>query len=162
MTALDGDDPLAPPAGRPIWLMTLADLALLLLGFLVLVQATADRSTLARGLREGFGAIDVPAEQPIPVAAAAAPFAPGSATLGDPAPLVAWARDALADPRVTVTVTGSDAADVLLAADRARAVLAALVAAGLDPARLSITTARGPARATLTLAFAGEPDRSTP
>ena len=34
------DDPLSPAPGKPLWLMTLADLALLLVGFLVLVQAT--------------------------------------------------------------------------------------------------------------------------
>ena len=153
------DDPLAPAPPKPIWLLTLADLALLLVGFFVLVQAT-NHDALARGMRTGFGATVETA--PMPLAAAAAAFAPGSAALADPRPLVAWARDALADPRVTVTVTGSDRADVLLASDRARAVVAALIAAGLPSDRLSTATARGPARATLTLAFAGEPDRSTP
>jgi hypothetical protein len=44
--------------GRPIWLMTLADLALLLVGFFVLIQATqsVDRHALAKGIRAGFGA----------------------------------------------------------------------------------------------------------
>lgn len=160
MTRIDLDDPLDPPATRPLWLITLADLALLLVGFLVLIQATSDRGALARGLRDGFGTPAV--EAPMPLAAAATDFAPGSAALADPAPLVAWARDALADPRVVVSVTGSDGADVLLATDRARAVLAALLAAGLPPRRLALLTARGPARATLTLAFAGEPPRSRP
>ncbi|WP_419807985.1 hypothetical protein [Sphingomonas sp.] len=164
MTSLDLGDPLAPAPAKALWLVTLADLALLLVGFLVLVQATGDHSALARGLRGGFGTIvlDAPEAPPMPVAAAAVAFASGSSALTDPAPLVAWARDALADPRVVVSVTGSDGSDVLLAADRARAVLAALVAAGLPPARLTLLTARGPARATLTLAFAGEPTRSRP
>ena len=156
------DDPLAPQPGRPLWLMTLADLALLLLGFLVLVQATGDRDALARGLRGGFGAPD-PVAAPMPLAAAAAPFVDGSATLTNAAPLVAWARDALRDPRVTLTVTGSATREegVLLATDRARAVLAALTGAGLPPERLHLTIARGSARATLTLAFAGDQSRST-
>ena len=46
------------PSGRPIWLMTLADLALLLVGFFVFIQASRhlDNQALARGIREGFGA----------------------------------------------------------------------------------------------------------
>lgn len=161
MTLVD-DDPLAPTPAKPLWLITLADLALLLLGFLVLVQATVDRPALARGLRHGFGA-PPPFEAPIPLAATAVGFAPGSADLSSPAPLVAWARDALRDPRVTVTVTGGASREEgpLLATDRARAVLAALTAAGLPAERLQLSIATGAARATLTLAFAGEP-RSQP
>ena len=157
------DDPLALRPGKPLWLVTLADLALLLLGFVVLVQATGDRGALARGLRGGFGAPD-PVAAALPLAAAAAPFAPGSATLTDPAPLVGWARDALRDPRASVTVTGSATSGegVLLATDRARAVLAALAGAGLPPQRLQLAIARGPARATLTLALTGDQPRSTP
>ena len=159
---LEGD-PLLPVPAKPLWLVTLADLALLLLGFLVLVQATTDRAALARGLRDGFGATE--AAPPIALAAAAARFDRGSAALADAAPLVAWTRDALRDPRATVTVTGTAGADeggTLIAADRARAVLAALTAAGLPGERLSLATARGPARVTLTLALAGEPVRSMP
>ena len=156
------DDPLTPLPGKPLWLVTLADLALLLLGFLVLVQATVDKSALARGLRAGFDGVEQVAS-PIPLAATAAGFKPGSAVLADAAPLVAWTRDALHDPRVTVTITGSAAGDEgpLLATDRARAVLAALTAAGLPAERLQLAFARGPARATLTLALSGEP-RSNP
>ena len=158
---MTGDDPLAPAPARPLWLVTLADLALLLVGFLVLLQATTDRAALARGLREGFGST---VEVPMPLAATATAFTPGTATLADPAPLIGWGREALADPRVTVTVTGSASAEegVLLASDRARAVAAALAAAGLPADRLTLSTTRGPARATLTLALAGEPLRSTP
>lgn len=148
-------DPLAPPPARPLWLITLADLALLLVGFLVLVQATTDRDALARGLRDAFGQAEV---AQMPVAAAAADFAPGSTDLADPTPLIAWAHTELRDPRVTITVTGAaePAEGVLLAADRARAVLAALIADGLPADRLQLATARAPARrATLTLAFEG-------
>ena len=43
-------------AAKPLWLITLADLALLLVGFFVLVQATSlDRAALAKGLRAGPG-----------------------------------------------------------------------------------------------------------
>lgn len=143
----------AAPAGRPLWLITLADLALLLVGFFVLVQATqhVDRRALADGFRAGFGA-DAQTEQVIPVAAAGMMnFAPGSATLpGDTAGLVAWAREAARDPRVMLTVTGSvdgspgdvdptTGSGAVLAADRARVVAAAL--AEVVPAgRMMITT----------------------
>ena len=154
-------DPLDPPSARPLWLVTLADLALLLVGFLVLVQATDDRDALARGLRDAFGQAEA---APIPVAAAVTAFAPGSAALADPAPLVAWARTELRDPRVTITVTGAAerGEGVLLAADRARAVLAALIGADLPADRLQLATARAPGRhATLTLAFEGARELQT-
>src|SRR5438105_3210138 len=102
------DFPLPAPA-RPLWLMTLADLALLLVGFLVLVQATQlDRRSLAQGLREGFGAPPPPAE-PIAVAAAGVSgFAPSSAALpGSPEALLQWSRDALRDPRVSLRIEGA-------------------------------------------------------
>ena len=156
----DLGDPLQLAPTRAPWLVTLADLALLLLGFLVLVQASRNHDAVARSLRERFGAIDAV----VPVAAAAISFAPGSAVPGDTAPLVQWGREALADPRVVVTVTGSVApqADdgrggVLLATDRARAVAVALADAGLPTDRLQLaTTDAAGRRVTLTLAFAGE------
>ena len=117
--------------------MTLADLALLLVGFFVFVQATRTRhKALANGIRDGFGA--TPPEAPMPFAATAM-LASRPARLRCPRarPLIAWARDAVRDPRVTLRITGNTdgiAADVdpatgsaaLLAADRARAVAAAL------------------------------------
>lgn len=156
-------------AARPIWLVTLADLALLLIGFFVLLQASqTDRGALAKGMRQGFGAQEAAA---IPVAAAGiADFATGSATInGDGAGLVAWARDAARDPRVTITVTGStddSAADVdtvtgsaaILAADRARAI-AALIAP-VAGKRVAIATSTGRRAAIMTLAFAGEPGKT--
>lgn len=167
--------PPAPP-GRPLWLITLADLALLLVGFLVLVMATRHdaHGTLARGLRARFAgdaAAAATTPPPMPVAAAGlTSFAAGSAVLpASPDSLIAWAREAVRDPRVTLTVTGStdgSAADTdaatgnaaLLAADRARATAAAL--AGIVPARrLVLTTALRPGQraALVTLAFAGDP-----
>jgi len=158
---------------RPIWLVTLADLALLLLGFFVLVQANQKRDfqALAAGLRAGFGVRSaapagtspkpapsplMPAD-PMPVAIADMPgFAPGSAVLpGAPDRIARWARDQLADPRLLLKITGSvdgTAADVdpatgigsLLAADRARAVAVALVSARMVPAnRLILATDTG-------------------
>lgn len=158
--------------GRPLWLMTLADLALLLVGFFVLLQANQhlDKTELASGFRAGFGASSKKAPpEPMPVAAAAMlNFAHGSATLpAAPDSLIAWAREAARDPRVTLKVTGSvdgTPADVdpatrsaaVLAADRARAVAASL--AEVAPGRLLIVNAATPSRRAVivTLAFAGE------
>ncbi|WP_314373077.1 hypothetical protein [Sphingomonas paucimobilis] len=178
-------DPVFPEAApaRPIWLVTLADLALLLVGFLVLVQATGTerRPALLNGLRAQFGsskslvdqAMRLPPEPPpaMPVAAAALRFAPGSATPVDPDVLfVPWAHEALADPRVRLSVVGAtdgSAADVdpvthsavVLAADRARAAAALIGPAAAD--RLILSTAAKPGQriAMVTLVFAGEPSR---
>lgn len=164
--------PLSAP-GRPLWLITLADLALLLVGFFVLLQAnqTLDKRALASGFRQGFGgAAKDTAPEPMPVAAAAMlDFAPGSATLPSaPDAIQAWAREAAKDPRVRLTVTGAtdgSPADVdpdtgsaaVLAADRARAVAAELAA--VAPGRLVIVNAARPGRrhVVVTLDFAGEP-----
>ena len=182
--------------GRPLWLITLADLALLLVGFFVLLQATqtaGDRPlaprALAAGLREGFGAPATAApatataevarpRSPVPPAAlpvAAAgmlDFAVGSATLPtSPAALAGWARDAVRDPRVQLTVTGSvdgTPGDVdpvtrsaaILASDRARAVAAAI--ARVAPGRVTLATSptTGRRAAIVTQAFVGEPPRT--
>ena len=164
--------------GRPLWLITLADLALLLVGFFVLVQATqaVDRKSLANGLRAGFRAPalppDTPAEAPMPVGASAITgFAAGSARLpSPPGALIIWARDALRDQRVTLTITGSvDGTDAdvdpatrsgaLLAADRARAVALAL-SGDVPGGRLTITSGANPVRpgrrdVLVTIAFSG-------
>ena len=160
------------PAGKPLWLVTLADLGLLLVGFLVLVQATRHetRGMLVQGLRERFGGEEHAEAPPMPVAAAGMMnFSPASAALPTSAAgLVAWAREAVRDPRVMLTVTGStdgSAADLdpasrsaaILAADRARAT-ATTLAAVVPANRLVITTATRPGQraALVTLAFAGE------
>ncbi len=158
-------------ASRPLWLVTLADLALLMVGFFVLIQASrVDPTSLARSLRSGFTEVKT-AEPAMPVAANRLDgFAAGSAALpGGSAAIVAWAREELRDPRVQLTVTGSaDAAGgdvdpatrsaVILAADRARAVGAEL--APLAPTRIALATGTGPRAVTITLAFAGEPARN--
>lgn len=166
-----------PIANRPIWLMTLADLGLLLVGFFVFVQAAQhlDGKQLARGIRAGFGATPAagaaPASEPMPVAAAAMlDFAPGSAALpSSPAGLIAWAREVTRDPRIVLKVSGGvdgSPADVdattgsgaVLAADRARAVAAALAEArAVPPGRLEILGAGKPGHrtVTVTIGFAG-------
>src|SRR5258706_1218818 len=173
------------PAGRPIWLMTLADLALLLVGFFVFIQASRhlDNQALARGIREGFGAqavtppaVTPPAvRDPMPVAAAGMlNFAPGSAALpASPAALIAWAGEATRDPRVTLKISGSvdgSATDVdpitgscaVVSVDRAPAVAIALAAARAVPrGRVTIVTApdnshNGRRTVIISLGFAGD------
>jgi len=154
--------PEASAPARPPWLVTLADLALLLVGFLMLVQALG-RDRTGTAMQAGFGN-----EAALPVAAAALDgFVPGSAALPrHPGAVIAWAREAVRDPRVTLTLTGEgeDADPVsrspaILAADRARMLAVALVAAGVPPARLAIATRRGSRRAvTVTLSFSAVKD----
>lgn len=166
-----------PIAGKPIWLMTLADLGLLLVGFFVFVQAAQhlDGKQLAQGIRSGFGAppnaTPATSAEPMPVAAAAMlDFAPGSAALpSSPAGLVAWAREVTRDPRTVLKVSGGidgTPADVdattgsgaVLAADRARAVAVALAEAhAVTPGRLEIVGAGRPGHrtVTVTIGFAG-------
>lgn len=160
-----------PAPARPVWLITLADLALLLVGFFVLLQAnqTLSPQELAQGIAAGFGAEPPPA---MPVAShGVGPFAPGAATLPqDIAPLLGWAKAELRDPRVRLTLTGAadgspqdvDSASgsaTMLAVDRARTVAAALVRGGVPDTRIMLATAArtGPRHVMVTLAFAGEP-----
>ncbi len=156
------------PASKPLWLVTLADLALLLVGFFVLMQASEKPRAVTDALRTSFGGAPVAASAPLPVMAAGLlDFAPGSATLPEsPAAVIAWAREGVRDPRVALTVTGStdgSTADVdpatgsaaILAADRARTLAAALAPISR---RITVTTAHRPGRraAVVTLAFVGE------
>ena len=158
--------PPSPPA-KPLWLVTLADLALLLVGFFVLIQASEKPRAITDALRTSFGgAPAAPAALPV-MAAGLFDFAPGSATLpASPATVIAWAREAVRDPRVALTVTGStdgSAADVdpatgsaaLLAADRARSLAAALAPVA---GRITVNSGNRPGRraAIVTLAFVGE------
>ncbi len=168
---MSDDDLLDVQPARPVWLVTLADLALLLVGFFVLLQAnqTLTPRDLARCIAEGFGAEPPPAAMPV-ASHGIAGFAPGSAVLPQrPDTLVAWARDELRDPRVRLTVTGgtdgttqyfdrATRSATVLAADRSRAVASALAMAGVPDARLSLSTnpARTPRAVLVTLSFAGE------
>jgi hypothetical protein len=157
------------PPGRPLWLATLADLSLLLVGFFVFLQATQhlDRGALAAGIRAGF---DAPAEAPMPVEAAAMNgFAAGSAALpADDAGAVAFVHDAAQDPRIAVTLTGATegkgdvdqatGAAAVLALDRARAVAALLIAQGaVHPDRIAFApAATGTRGVRIDLGFAGD------
>lgn len=165
--------------GRPIWLMTLADLGLLLVGFFVFLQSTEhlDGRAIANGFRHGFGApaTSAAAVDPMPVAAAAMlDFASGSSALpSSAAGIIAWAREATRDPRVTLKITGGvdgsaididrdTASGAVLAADRARTIAAALARAGVvSPGRMTIlnapdTPGHGRRAVVVTIAFAGE------
>ena len=164
MTAFEEEAPARAP-----WLVTLADLSLLLVGFFVFLQASQiDPVRLAAGIRSGFGADEPPAPaMPVELAAATG-FAPGSAVLADADAAIEWARGAARDPRTRLRITGEvdgSAADVdpatgsgpILAADRARAVAALLIRArAIDPSRITFSTGRGQRRAVLTLGFEGD------
>lgn len=162
------DDPLFDEApARPIWLMTLADLALLLVGFFVFLQANQSMgpNEIAAAMRAGF--TDAPVAMPVDLAVVRG-FEPGSAETGDTASALIWARDAAGDPRTQLKITGevdgspqdvdpATGSGPILAADRARAVAAGLVESGaVSPDRITITTATGQRRAVLTLGFAGD------
>jgi len=164
MTVFDEDE-----RARAPWLMTLADLSLLLVGFFVFLQANqVDPAKLAAGIRAGFGASEAtPAPMPVDIATATG-FAPGSAVPADTGSALEWARTAARDPRTRLRITGEvdgSAADVdaatgsgpILAADRARAVAALLIRQhAIDPSRIILSTGRGQRRAVLTLGFEGD------
>lgn len=156
---------------RPLWLVTLADLALLLVGFFVLLEANRqlDPRAITRAVAIGLGVT------PAPVAVAAevvGGFSRGSAELPDRIDaLAAWAHNELRDPRVALRITGAtdgstgDAdratgSAALLATDRARAVAAALAVRGVPIERTQISNADADARRArhvlITLAFVGE------
>ncbi|WP_326523264.1 flagellar motor protein MotB [Sphingomonas sp.] len=160
------DQLLEDEAKRPIWLITLADVMLLLVGFFVFLQANTkfDATQIAGAMREGFG---MAAEAPMAVDAnVVSGFAPGSAAL-PPADIGGWVRATVQDPRTEIRVAGgtdgspadvdpATGSAVILAADRARAV-AARIAAEAPGARIAIETRPGAGRAVqLTLGFAGE------
>lgn len=158
------------PLGRTLWLATLADLSLLLVGFFALLQATrpAERPELVQAIRAGL--TDAPPPEMAVEMAAVAPFAPGSALPPQDAmtAAIAWARGAARDPRTRIALVGATDATgdadpttgsaPLLAADRARAVAIALVRAGaVRPDQIALSAADAPAGrgVQLRLAFSG-------
>lgn len=165
MTRFDDLEP-----GRPLWLVTLADLCLLLVGFFVFVQASQlDKRQLAAAIRKGFDA-PPPAAEPLTLERAAVRgFAVADAGLPPIDSVIGWARDAAADPRTRITVTGStDGSEAdrdpltlsapILAADRARAVAAALVRSGAvsrDRVAISTDPAASGRHVLLSVGFAG-------
>ncbi len=169
---MNADALLDPPPVRPLWLWTLADLALLLIGFFVLVQAT-DRRALARGLREEFGGpVTEAVVAPIPLAAVAVTFIAGSAVPGEPDRLAVFAAAHLRDPRASLRVSGATAGagDVdpatrsadLLAYDRARAVVSYLIGRGVPAERIVIASSgTGRRTALVTVNFDGDRTKRT-
>lgn len=152
--------------GRPLWLTTLADLSLLLVGFFVFLQASqmVDRQALAAGIRAGFDADAAPMTLDRGIVDG---FATGSAAM--PASYgrtLDFVRAAAADPRVKVTLTGGTDGDVdpltgsaaILASDRARTVATALVADGaVQPHQLAFAPpATGSRGVQIDLGFAGD------
>jgi len=156
---------------RSAWMVTLADLALLLAGFLVLVQAVKpdDRVALAKSMRARFGE-DVATATVAVQAGALSGFAPGSADASpaETARLADWAREELRDPRAALSIIGSTdgsatdrdtatGSSALLATDRARAAAAAILAV-VPNARLAIAADPRPHGRTVqvTVALIGE------
>lgn len=152
-------------AAKPLWLITLADLSLLLVGFFVFLQATShkpqpEQAAIQAGIREAFGGVG---ETPLAVDAnAIAGFATGSAALpADTRALADWARDGLADPRTKLIVTGfadgspadrANGSALALAGLRAEAAAAALGIAP-DRMRLAAEVAPGARRVTLSISY---------
>ena len=139
------------PARR--WALSFADLALLLLGFVVLLQARPDRAPLAAGLHQALGA-PAPARAE---AVAADLFQPGEALLTPRgrAFAAAFVRTAAGRP-VLLDSRGTDGRTRRLdgwelAAARAAALGRALVAAGIPRDRLRLALADAPGGQRLTL-----------
>ena len=157
-----------PRPARPLWLITLADLSLLLVGFFVFLQATAhkpkrEQAAIQAGIREAFGGHRTAPELAV-AANSVEGFAAGSGAL--PAPIggaAAWAREALADPRTYLIVTGyaDGGADdrlagstLALAGLRADAVADALgTAVPRDRLRIGAGVMPGARRVTLIISY---------
>lgn len=152
---------LMPPRARPLWLVTLADLSLLLLGFFVLIQASARdsaprRAAIAAGIRDAFGGSNAPR---IAVAAnRLSGFAPGAAALppAASAALADWAKQAAADPRSLILITGHASPDEGLTLAAARAEAVALVVP-VDRTRLRLAAIVEPGARHVALAVSYDP-----
>lgn len=161
---------LAQTRPRPSpWLMTLADLSLLLVGFFVFMQATAQKSqpkqaAISAGIREAFGG---EAEVRLAVEAnVISGFALASASLPrDAGAVTIWARDALADPRTKLIVTGyadgspadrSGGSALALAGQRADAVVAAF-GKTVPAQRIHLAAAVAPNARRVTLVISYDP-----
>ena len=136
-------------ARNPRWLLSFADLCLLLLGFMVLLHAQSiDSRALATGLRAAFGRAGPAADEDRP---AARLFAPGEAVLHAPARarLAAIGRAAARRGRgIRIESRGADPApggrlDTWeLAAARTAAVARAVAAGGLAEAAITVAMPR--------------------
>ena len=126
------------------WAISFADLCLLLLGFLVIAQAHADRPAVAASVREAFG--ETPPDRATLVAARL--FQPGEAVLTDRgraeiATLAARAKSG----SVRIDSSGADRATTRLdgwelAAARTASVARALVGQGVHEDRIALAIAR--------------------
>ena len=155
--------------GRPLWLITLADLSLLLVGFFVFLQATSHKSkqqqdAIEASIREAFGgATDAAAPQLAVAVNTVDGFGLGTATTPiDMDSVAAWARDALADPRTHLIVTGyadggpSDqlsGSGLALAGLRAERVLNAMPGVPRDRVRLGAALMPGARRVSLVISY---------
>lgn len=142
---------------RPLWLITLADLSLLLVGFFVFLQSTDRRSepqqsAISAGIREAFGGEP---EARLAVDANAVAFAPGSAVPPDLSAIRLWATEAIADPRTRLVVTGyaDPAESMALAGARADAVLKALAQVPADRLRVGAGLLPGARHVALTISY---------
>ncbi|MEH3106319.1 MAG: flagellar motor protein [Sphingomonas fennica] len=151
----------AAAARSPRWMMSFADICLLLLGFMVLLHAQAiDGRKLAQGMRAAFGNAGPAADHDL---AAGTLFAPAEAVLRPPARarLAALGRAAAAHGRgVRIESRGTDPAPGgrldrwELAAARTAAVARAVAAGGLreDAIQVSIPQLGGSERQHLLVA----------
>lgn len=133
----------------PRWLMSFADLCLLLLGFFVLLHARADGHGAAASVRAAFGGkagTGSTIEQPATLL-----FEPGEAVLrqGEARRLAAFGAALRTRPgHVRVASRGSASATGRfdgweLAAARTAAVARAVAAGGIDPQRIEIDLPQG-------------------
>lgn len=135
----------APPAPR--WALSLADLALLLLGFFILLHASAvEKTRVADSIRGAFGAAAPDASASL-AAPAAQLFEPGEARLTTAAHArlrALGAKAAKADKRVAIESAGKDPATHRfdgweLAAARVAAAARAVEAGGLPEQSIAIS-----------------------
>lgn len=153
-------------SSRPLWLITLADLSLLLVGFFVFLQATAhkperQRAAIEASIRAAFGG-DAATELAVQANVVDGFAAGGDAVPVDLGAVSAWARDALADPRTRLVITGyadGSAADqlsgsgVALAGLRADTVASALAGIPRDRIRIGATVLPRARRVTLVISY---------
>lgn len=154
------------PRGRPLWLITLADLSLLLVGFFVFLQATAHQdarrqSAVHAGIREAFGGD--PGQRLSVDANVVSGYVPGSPDAPiDLGAISAWAGEALGDPRTRLIVTGYadgsaedrvEASALALAGLRADRVAAELTGVPADRIRTGAAVVPGMRRVTLTISY---------
>lgn len=156
------------------WVVTLADLALLLVGFFVMVHAAEKKGAtrqMADAVRGALG-VTVARAQPTGVALdadALTGFSAGDAALPKAIwPVAQWLKQAAADPRARVLVTGrSDdreadrsTSGLIIAASRADIVARALIRTGAIPAsRVDLAASAGGAerRVDITISYGPHP-----